>query len=115
MKGYMNKCPHCGSDSAFVPENMECDQALVLWCKSCGNFINQTFTLETIRRWWIRFDEGEEAIIPPINRSNLIKLQQLEQLLNEEAEWMEGIELHIKDFKEYEFSEVELPPVETNE
>lgn len=91
----------------FTPEEMECDKALVLWCNNCGNFINQTLTIETVLRWWLRYNEGEETIVPPVSRKNLQKLINIEQMLNEEGEWMESIEIHIKDFREYHYTEVE--------
>ncbi|MFF2889494.1 hypothetical protein [Paenibacillus sp. NPDC057967] len=101
----MNKCPHCGGKSSFSPEEMECDKGLVLWCNNCGNFVNQTLTIETIRRWWIRYDEGEETIVPPVSKKNLMRLMDVEQMLNEEGEWMESIEIHIKDFRDYSYTE----------
>ncbi|WP_363325740.1 hypothetical protein [Paenibacillus vandeheii] len=86
---------------------MECDKALVLWCSHCGNFINQTFTIETVRRWWVRYDEGEESIVPPVSKYNLQKLMEIEQMINEQGEWMESIEIHIKDFKDYQYTDEE--------
>lgn len=109
MLGYMNKCPNCGSDSHFVPEEMECDKSLVLWCRECSSFINQTLTLETIRRWWARVDDGEESIEPPLSREQLEELLLVEQKLNENrtSAFLEKIELHIKDFSDYRYTEEE--------
>ncbi|WP_341480008.1 hypothetical protein [Paenibacillus dendrobii] len=85
---------------------MECDKALVLWCQHCGNFINQTLTLETIRRWWLRFDEGEESIRPPISKESYDELHRIEERLNEtDGSILERIELHLKDFTDYHYTE----------
>lgn len=110
MIGFLNTCPHCGARSSFTPEEMECDKALVLWCNECGNFINQTLTLETIRRWWLRVDEGEESIEPPISKAQWLELSFLEERLNLERhnDLLPKIELHIKDFSDYHYSEDEV-------
>ncbi|WP_018884245.1 hypothetical protein [Paenibacillus massiliensis] len=106
MLGYMNKCPNCGEDSSFVPESMECDNALVVWCRHCGNFINLTLTMETIRRWWVRVDDGEESIAPPISRESMEELLDLQERLNEmNSGILEKIEIHIKDFADYRYTE----------
>jgi uncharacterized Zn finger protein len=106
MIGFMNHCPHCGGKSSFTPEEMECDKALVLWCGNCGNFINQTLTLETIRRWWLRYDEGEESITPPLSKESVEQLTAIEAQLNEgNTGILERIELHIKDFADYHYTE----------
>lgn len=109
MIGFMNKCPHCGHKSSFTPEEMECDKALVLWCNICGNFLNQTLTLETVRRWWLRVDEGEETIEPPISKSQWLELTNFEELLNTERHnyLLPNLEIHIKDFSDYNFTEIE--------
>ncbi|MHA7967026.1 hypothetical protein ACX93W_23195 [Paenibacillus sp. CAU 1782] len=108
MIGFMNKCPHCGQKSSFVPEEMECDKALVLWCNHCGNFINQTLTIETIRRWWLRVDEGNESIKPPISKNQCFQLEAIEELLNKEQanSSFPKIEIHIKDFGDYVYTEI---------
>ncbi len=105
MLGYMNKCPHCGADSSFVPEEMECDKSLVLYCRSCGDFVNQTLTLETIRRWWLRVNEGEEVIKPPITEEEWIALKKMEDYLNQGREGVDKIEIHLKDFIDYHYTE----------
>lgn len=109
MLGTMNSCPHCGGKSSFMPEEMECDKALVLWCKECGNYISQTMTLETIRRWWLRVDEGEESIEPPLTRAQWLELTYLEERLNNEKpnNMLDKIEIHIKDFAEYHYTDEE--------
>ncbi|OBZ11883.1 hypothetical protein A8L34_16305 [Bacillus sp. FJAT-27264] len=111
MLGFMNKCPHCGGKSSFTPEEMECDKSLMLWCNHCGNFINQTLTLETIRRWWIRHDEGGESIEPPLSKIQLEELLVLQDKLNLESNRvaLENIEIHIKDFTDYLYTEDEPP------
>lgn len=104
MIGFMNKCPHCGHKSSFAPEEMECDKSLVLWCNNCGNFVNQTLTLETIRRWWLRFDEGEESINPPVSKESLNELLDIQERLNEMNDSiLESIEIHVKDFTDYHY------------
>ncbi len=107
MKGFMNICPHCGQKSSFTPEEMECDKALVLWCNHCSNYINQTLTLETIRRWWVRVDEGEESIQPPISKTQLTELLTLQEAVNKKKNGsvLENIEFHLKDFADYHYSE----------
>lgn len=107
MIGFTNRCPHCGGSSSFVPEEMECDKSLVLWCNLCGNFINQTLTLETIRRWWVRVDEGEESIEPPLSKAQLAELLSIQETLNYEkhGKTLEKIEIHIKDFTDYRYTD----------
>ncbi|ALA07240.1 hypothetical protein SECTIM467_116 [Brevibacillus phage SecTim467] len=107
MIGFTNQCPHCGGKSSFTPEEMECDKSLVLWCNHCGNFLNQTLTLETLRRWWKRYELGEESIIPPVSKKNLTDLEIVEKMLNEESGWMKDIEIHIKDFRDYRYTSTE--------
>jgi len=108
MLGFLNRCPHCGAESSFVPEEMECDKALVLWCRHCGNFINQTLTLETIKRWWIRFEAGEEAIEPPIGKEDLKELSRIQERLGNSRRHeniLERFEIHLKDFTDYYYAE----------
>ena len=106
MIGFMNQCPHCGEKSSFVPEELECDKALILWCQQCGNYINQTFSLETIRRWWERFEEGEDSIHPPIPKEALMELLQIESRLNTKNDsFLDKIELHLKDYMNYKYIE----------
>jgi hypothetical protein len=105
MIGYLNKCPHCGGDSSFVLEEMECDKSLVAWCKNCGNYINQTITLETIRRWWSRYEEGEENINPPVSKVYLGVLEDVERLIKNDSDcFFDRVEIHLKDFTEYKFT-----------
>jgi uncharacterized Zn finger protein len=106
--GFMNKCPHCGGDSSFVPEEMECDKALVLWCRHCGEFVNQTFTLETLRRWWARYDEGEESIKPPVSKAMLARLTAIEEELRNDPDChLDRVEIHLKDFTDYRYTSEE--------
>ncbi|ASR48503.1 hypothetical protein B4V02_18260 [Paenibacillus kribbensis] len=108
MIGYMNKCPLCGAESSFVPEEMECDQSLVLWCKHCGDYINQTITLESLRRWWARYDAGEDAYKPPVSKNTLLKFEKLEQTLANEPDCnLNRVEIHLKDFTNYHYTDVE--------
>ncbi len=89
-----------------MPEEMECDKTLVLWCRHCQNFINQTLTLETIRRWWIRYEEGEETVVPPIGKHALEELLLIQTRLNAvNTGILEKIELHLKDFFGYNYRE----------
>ena len=115
MLGYMNKCPHCGTESSFVPEEMECDKSLVLWCKHCGNYINQTITMESLRKWWARFDEGEDSFRPPVSKDIMIMFEKLEQTLATDPEcYLNQVEIHLKDFTDYHYSDSEEPDHNNN-
>jgi len=106
--GYMNRCPHCGAESSFVPEEMECDHSLVLWCKHCGDYINQTITTESLRRWWARYDAGEDAYKPPVSKNTLLMLQKLEQSVADEPDCtLNRVEIHLKDFTNYHYTDAE--------
>lgn len=106
MIGFTNRCPKCGEKSSFVPEELECDKALVLWCNHCEEFISQTFTLETFRRWWARYDEGEDSLKPPVSKVLLEKLTALqEELANDPDCYLDKVEIHLKDFTDYGFTD----------
>ncbi|ATO51398.1 hypothetical protein P4V86_05110 [Brevibacillus laterosporus] len=102
MIGYLNKCPHCKKEASFVLEELECDKSLIAWCRSCGNYINQTFTLETFRKWWERYQQGEEKIEPPIKKEMLEKLKMLEEAIALDSSCnLNRVEIHLKDFTDY--------------
>lgn len=103
MTGYLNRCPNCDAESNFVLEELECDKALVAWCRSCGEYVSLTTTLETYRKWWGRFYSGEEHTLPPVSLKVVEKLTELEHLLrNDPSCYMDKVEIHFKDFNEYE-------------
>lgn len=105
MKGFTNRCPLCGTISSFTPEEMECDNALVLWCNYCRGFINQTFTLKTFRKWWSRYDEGEDKNKPPISKNMIENLELLEKLVAQEENcFLDKVEIHFKDFTDYRYT-----------
>ncbi len=106
MIGFTNHCPKCGKPSHFVPEEMECDKSLVAWCKHCGEYISQTFTLETFRRWWARYEEGEDDLQPPVSKETIEKLAAIEQLLRDDPNcYLDRVEIHFKDFTDYKYTD----------
>lgn len=108
MIGFMNKCPKCGKDSNFVLEEMECDKSLVAWCRHCEDYISQTLTLETFRRWWKRYEIGEDKIMPPISKEVIQRLGEIEELLRNDLEcYLDKVEIHFKDFTDYVYREGE--------
>ncbi|MGG1263773.1 hypothetical protein [Brevibacillus laterosporus] len=105
MIGFTNKCPHCGKSSSFSPEEMECDKSLVLWCNHCQQYISQTFTIETFRKWWARYDTGEDKLKPPISKEFLTKLTAIETEIQSDPEcYLDKVEIHLKDFTDYKYS-----------
>lgn len=106
MLGFTNRCPKCGKESHFVPEEMECDKSLVIWCKHCGEHLSQTFTLETFRRWWGRYDEGEDDLKPPISKTVLADLKRIEDYLKTDPNcYLDRVEIHFKDFTDYKYTD----------
>lgn len=106
MLGFMNRCPKCGKPSNFVPEEAECDKSLLAWCRNCNDYISQTFTLETFRRWWNRYELGEDNLKPPISREVLAKLEAIEEELRNDPDcYLDRVEIHLKDFTDYKFTE----------
>lgn len=110
MIGFTNRCPKCGKESNFVPEEMECDKSLVIWCRHCGDYISQTFTLETFRRWWKRYELGEDELKPPVSKEAIAKLEEVEEMLRNDPDcYLDRVEIHFKDFTEYKFTEGDDP------
>lgn len=108
MIGFTNLCPHCGKRSAFTPEEMECDKSLALWCNHCGEFISQTFTIETFKRWWERYDAGEDKLKPPISKFLLEHLEFTENLIRNDKDcYLDKVEIHLKDFTDYKYTDEE--------
>lgn len=108
MIGFTNRCPKCGKASHFVPEEMECDKSLVAWCKHCGDYISQTLTIETFVKWWSRYDAGEDENKPPISKEILGKLMAIQTEIKHDPEcYLDIVEIHLKDFNEYKYTEVE--------
>jgi hypothetical protein len=115
MIGFTNLCPKCGKISHFVPEEMECDKSLVSWCKHCGDYISQTFTLETFRKWWERYDAGEDDLKPPISKAYILVLQGIEKMLEDDPDcYLDKVEIHFKDFTDYKYTEVEEDDISNN-
>lgn len=106
MLGFTNRCPHCGKSSSFTPEEMECDKSLALWCNHCGEYISQTFSLETFRRWWARYDEGEDKLKPPVSKELLGQLTEIQIQIGLDPEcYLDKVEIHLKDFTDYKYSD----------
>lgn len=106
MIGFLNKCPKCGKDSRFVIEEMECDKALVAWCYHCSDYISLTYTLETFRKWWRRYELGEDELKPPVSKEIIEKLEEIEELLRSDPNcYLDKVEIHFKDFTDYKFSD----------
>lgn len=106
MIGFTNHCPKCGAKSSFVPEQMECDKSLVIWCNHCQDFISQTFTLETFRRWWLRYEEGEDDLKPPVSKALLEKLVALQEEIAKDPDcYLDRVEIHLKDFTDYKYTD----------
>lgn len=104
MLGFMNKCPNCNRDSSCMLEEAECDKAIIAWCTHCGEPLSLTVSLETLRRWWLRYEAEEESIRPPVPKEQIDMLLQIEE---ESVAWCDWgrIELHIKHFKDYKYKD----------
>lgn len=106
MLGFMNRCPKCGKESHFVLEEMECDKSLVAWCRHCEDYVSLTFTLETFRRWWKRYELGEDELKPPVSKEIIQKLEEIEELLRNDPNcYLDRVEIHLKDFTDYKFTD----------
>ncbi|MDF2936028.1 MAG: hypothetical protein K0Q90_1401 [Paenibacillaceae bacterium] len=105
MLGFLNVSPCCGKEPAiFSLEEMECDQALMAHCRHCGEPLSLTITLETLRRWWLRYEAREEKMKPPIPKEYLASLFKIEENSETWCEWGK-IEIHLKHFKNYRYTE----------
>jgi hypothetical protein len=115
MIGYTNRCPKCGKDSHFVLEEMECDKSVVAWCKHCKDYVSLTFTLETFRRWWLRYESGEDTLKPPMSKEIMLKLANIELLMQDDPDcYLDKVEIHLKDFTDYKYTEVEDDGLSSN-
>lgn len=60
------------------------------------------------RRWWTRYDAGEDAYKPPVSKDTLLKFKQLEQALADESDCnLARVEIHLKDFTNYHYTDPE--------
>lgn len=94
----------------FSLEEMECDNALIAHCRNCGEPLSLTISLETLRRWWLRFDSGEEEQKPPVPKNQLSSLFKIEDSSTAWCDWGK-IEIHLKHFRDYKY--IEFPSENT--
>ncbi|WP_327204659.1 hypothetical protein [Paenibacillus terrae] len=60
--------------------------------------------MESLRKWWARYDAGEDTFKPPVSKGILLMFERLEQTLADEPDCnLNRVEIHLKDFTDYRY------------